>query len=95
MRRVLAFFEYQANNWKQKAFNLENTSLTTAITEPALAQANLQFQKIIREGKIAYAYRQANIRDQMRVHFSNQWAKLSPKLLYMDNADAQVRIECH
>lgn len=94
MRRVLAFFKWHADDWKQKALNLENMLPTTAFAEPLLAEADLRSQNIIREGKIAYAYRQATIRDQMRTHFSNKWKDLPSKLISMVNVDA-VRIECH
>ena len=95
MQRVVTFFEWQANDWMKKATELENLLLTSTIPEPRLAAADLKSREVIRNGKIAYAYRQAGIRDCMRNHFCSKWKDLSARLLHMENSDALIRIECH
>lgn len=95
MRRVVTFFKWQADDWMQKATKLENSSLTSTIPEPILAAADLKSQEVIRNGKIAYAYRQAGIRERMRNHFCTKWKDLPARLLHMENVDALLRIECH
>lgn len=95
MRRVVAFFDWKADDWRKKAMNLENSTLTSVIPEPRLAEADIRSQQLIKDGKIAYAYRQAGIRQRMKSRFSNEWKDLPMRLLEMENGDARVRIECH
>ena len=73
MHRVLAFFKWQVSDWRQKAHQLEHKLLTSTIQNPVLAKADIDSRQLTKEGKIAYAYRQAGIRDQMIIHFSAMW----------------------
>jgi hypothetical protein len=95
MRRVLAFFKWQASDWRGKALELENTPLTSMIENPLLSKADIESRQPTREGKIAYAYRQASIRDRMLAHFTVKWKDFPAKLLHMEGRDARIRIECH
>jgi hypothetical protein len=95
MRRVLAFFKWQASDWREKALELENVPLTSRIENSLLSQADIKSRQPTRDGKIAYAYRQASIRDQMFTYFVAKWTDFPSKLLHMEGKDAQIRIECH
>ena len=62
---VLAFFKWQVSDWRQKAHQLEHELLTSTIQNPVLVKADIDSRQPTREGKIAYAYRQASIHNQM------------------------------
>ena len=53
MRRVLAFFQWKAFDWKQKAQQLENMQLISTSENPVLANADVESQQAVRGGKIA------------------------------------------
>lgn len=95
MRRVLAFFRWKSFDWKQKAGQLENTRLFSTSDNPVLANADIESQRAVRDGKIAYAYWQASIRDRMGAHFVDKWKSFPSKLLNMEGRDARVRVELH
>ena len=92
---MLAFFQWKAFDWKQKAQQLENTQLISTSENPVLANADVESQQVVRGGKIAYAYRQASIRDRMSAHFVDKWRSFPSKLLNMEGRDACVRVELH
>jgi len=60
-----------------------------------LAQADVESQRAVRDGKIAYALRQASIRNRMVAHIVVKWKGFPSKLLHMENGDARIRIERH
>ena len=95
MRRVCAFFKWQASDWRQKAWELENRPVISSSDNLILVQADVESQQAVRDGKIAYAFRQASIRDRMMAHMVVKWKDLPSKLLHMENGDARIRIECH
>ena len=95
MRRVVTFFRWKAFDWKQKAQQLENTRLISTSENPVLANADVESQRAVRDGKIAYAYRQASICDRMSAHFVDKWKSFPSKLLNMEGRDARVRVELH
>jgi len=61
-------------------------SLVASITEQP---------EVLQEGKIAYACRQADIRDAMKLHCEAKWEGLGDKLLKMDGRDPSIMVECH
>jgi len=77
------------------ALQLEATELSSSQTVPALAQADIMTQTVKKEGKIAYAYRQAAIRDGMVNHCKLRWEKYKVLLLTLEGFDAKVMVECH
>lgn len=95
MRRVWAFFKWQASDWRQKARKLENKPVISLFDNSVLRQADVESQRAVRNGKIAYAYRQASIRDRMIAHIVAKWKDFPSKLLHMENGDARIRIERH
>ena len=95
MRRVWAFFKWQASDWRQKARKLENKPVISLFDNSVLRQADVELQRAVRNGKIAYAYRQASIRDRMIAHIVAKWKDFPSKLLHMENGDARIRIERH
>ena len=95
MRRVLATFSWQSEKWKNVAQQLEATELTLSQSFPALFQADILTQTVKQEGKIAYAYRQAAIRDGMLDHCKLQWEKYKIELLTLHGFEAKVMVECH
>ena len=84
MRRILAFFAWQENEWKCRTKSF-----------PSGSDNELQLV----EGKIAYALRQANIRTQMVESFKAQWSvsQLEMRLTttILDGQDPYVMVECH
>ena len=90
MRRVLAFFKWQASDWRKKAVELENTPLTSRIENLLLSQADIKSRQPTRDGKIAYAYRQASIRDRMFAHFVAKWKDFPAKLLHIEGRDTRI-----
>jgi hypothetical protein len=95
MRRIQATFASQAENWRRLARQLELTEPTSSHRVPALITADISTQTVIREGKIAYAYRQASIRDAMKLYCNARWDKCRGDLLNLEGFDAKIMIECH
>jgi hypothetical protein len=89
MRRVIAFFGWQVKNWNRIADEIKCREVQVG----ALAAADLNAQKQIREGKISYAYQQANTRERMKHHCEKKWQVLSSRLLNMEDGDATKMIE--
>jgi hypothetical protein len=56
MRQVSTFFKWQAADWRWKARELENKPLISTSENPVIASANVESQRAVRDGKIAYAY---------------------------------------
>jgi len=69
--------------------------VTNIAGNPLLEKADIDSRQLTRDGKIAYAYRQASIRDRMVVYFSAKWKGFPSKLLHMESGDARIRIERH
>ncbi|KAF8815333.1 hypothetical protein BYT27DRAFT_7214061 [Phlegmacium glaucopus] len=61
----------------------------------SLAAATTERPNVLQSGKIAYADRQADIRDAMRIRCEAEWKGLSAKLLTMDGRDPSIMVECH
>ena len=95
MRRILATFDWQCGNWRKIAQRLEKTGLTSSQTIPSLAQADILTQSVKREGQVAYAYRQAAIRDVMLNQCKMRWEKCRSALLILEGFDATVMVECY
>ena len=93
MRRVLAFFSWQAEDWRRTAQEVENQLPTSLETIEVVATAEIGAKNVVREGKIAYAHRQGNIRDKIKHHCENEWAGLRSRLQYMEGVDAMVMVE--
>lgn len=74
---------------------LEKTPLTSMAENPLLSKADIESRQPTKDGKTAYAYRQASIRDRMLAHFTLEWKDFPAKLLQMEGRDARIRIECH
>jgi hypothetical protein len=83
MRRVLAFFGWQAEDWDRIAQDHADKSLTGSDND------SIQF------GKVAYASLQATIRRKMKIHCENKWNGFSLKLGSMNGTVATAMIECH
>jgi hypothetical protein len=83
MRRILAFFIWQENEWRSRAKSIPSRSDNV----------------VLAEGKVAYALRQANIRSQMVESFKAQWnvGQLEMRLTatILDGRDPYVMVECH
>lgn len=82
MRRVLAFFSWQAEDWDRIAQDHADKSLNGS-------------DNIIRFGKVAYASLQATIRRRMKIHCENKWDGISSKLGTLNGMVATAMIECH
>lgn len=95
MRRVIAFFTWQAKHWKVIAQNHADELLTSSATIEVLAIADVTARDRIRQGKVAYAHLQASIRDKMKYHCEKKWYGLCSKLGNMDGTVATSMIECH
>jgi hypothetical protein len=95
MRRVLATFAWQSERWTKVAQQREAMELLSSQTVPALARADITTQTVKEEGKIAYAYRQAAIRDRMLNHCKLRWEKYQILLLTLEGFDAKVMVECY
>lgn len=95
MRRVSATFSWQSEKWTNIAQRLEATKLSSSQTVPSLAQADVMTQAVNEEGKIAYAYRQAAIRNEMLNQCKLRWEKYKIPLLTLEGFDAKVMVECH
>jgi hypothetical protein len=93
MRRVLAFFSWQAEDWRRTAQKVETQLPTSLETIEVVATAEIDAKNVVREGKIAYAHRQGNLRDKIKHHCENEWVGLCSKLQYMEGADAMVMVE--
>ncbi len=77
------------------AQQLEVMELSSSQTVSALAQADIMTEAVKKEGRIAYAYRQAAIRDKMLNHCKLQWEKYKTLLTTLEEFDPKVMIECH
>jgi hypothetical protein len=93
MRRVLAFFSWQAEDWKRTAREVENQLPTSSETIEVVAAAEIGAKSIVREGKIAYAHRQGNLRKKMKLYCENEWVGLCAELQHMEGGDATVMVE--
>lgn len=93
MRRVLAFFSWQAEDWRRTAHELENQPPTSLETVMAFAANEINAKNVVREGKIAYAHLQGNLRNKIKYYCENKWVGLCSKLQYMEGMDATVMVE--
>ncbi|KAF8814361.1 hypothetical protein BYT27DRAFT_7219865 [Phlegmacium glaucopus] len=93
MRRVVAFFSWQAEDWRRTARKVENQLPTSSETIEAVAATEIHAKNIVREGKIAYAHLQGNLHDKIKCHCENAWADLCSKLQYMEGMDATIMAE--
>jgi len=91
----LATFTWQSDKWKLVARQLEANTLTSSQSFPALIQADVMTQTVQQEGRVAYAYRQAAIRDGMLNHCKLKWEKYGIALVTLPGFDAKVMVECH
>ncbi|KAF9549373.1 hypothetical protein CPC08DRAFT_648216, partial [Agrocybe pediades] len=85
MRRVTAYFMWEEGNWQAKARRV--------LTESGDQQ--LKRLDPVSEGKYAYALRQSEIRQRMRLQCDKAWVGLKDKLTTMPGRDAKVMVECH
>ncbi|KAF8149140.1 hypothetical protein B0H34DRAFT_679437 [Crassisporium funariophilum] len=70
---VLAFFLWQAQDWRRTACKHESQMLTSLETIEAIAAADISAKNIIRVGKIAYAHLQANLCEKMKHCCKKEW----------------------
>ena len=80
MRRVVEFFKWQEAWWRSLSQSLSGVPSD---------------DRMLSEGKVAYALRQAALRAQLCDHFKVQWSEFPPKLTTMEGRDAYQMIECH
>lgn len=92
MRRVLATFRWQADTWRKLGLKFDTGAFDST---DGMEVARRRREYIVREGMVAYASRQASIREQMRTHCLIQWTGLSSKLNTMDGKDVDKLVECH
>jgi hypothetical protein len=90
MRRVIAFFTWQAAWWQDRPLILDISPLSTDARLEARQTANLV---VLQEGGVAYADRQARIRDSMRITCEKKWKEMGEQLLNMEEWDAQILVE--
>lgn len=95
MRRVLATFTWQSSEWKKRAEDQVNKLPSSLETDIRLVAADIAEKSPIRQGKIAYAHYQADIRDQMKGNCQKKWEGLSTRLRTMEGHDATKMVECH
>ncbi|KAJ3509357.1 hypothetical protein NLJ89_g5259 [Agrocybe chaxingu] len=93
MRRVIATFKFQARWWHRIAQDSEQEALTSQQTIASLVELELKAGEIVREGKVAYAYRQAAIRKQIWRYCEDMWKGVSERLRAMEGINAQVLVE--
>ncbi|KAF8176561.1 hypothetical protein BJ912DRAFT_1024344 [Pholiota molesta] len=87
MRRVLAYFSWQANWWTE--LSLDPPMIKSKSTISGKHPANIR----VIDGKRAYALRQADIQQKMHDFCQLKWSGLSERLLTMDGRDAKVMVE--
>lgn len=95
MRRVIAFFNWQAEDWKRIAEALANEPVVSLEPIKALATADIAARSSIRDGKVAYASLQATIRETIKHDCKKKWEGLFSKLRNDDGSAATRMIECH
>jgi hypothetical protein len=96
IRRVLAYFNWRMEWWKENAANagiiFDNIKdINPGPIRDMLERANSH----IIAGKRAYALRQADIQLRMHNTCQSKWEGLHAQLTYMADRDAQVMVECH
>ncbi|KAF8958691.1 hypothetical protein BDZ97DRAFT_1923452 [Flammula alnicola] len=68
MRHVITYFSWQAKKWRRQAEGHADKVLTSSRTDARLVAADAAAASIVREGKVAYVYQQAAIRDSIKNH---------------------------
>ena len=84
MCHVIAFFSWQAEDWKHIAQDHADKSLTPGSDN-----------NLIRIGKVAYASLQAAIREKMIIHCEKKWDGIFLELRRMNGTVATAMIEYH
>ncbi|KAH9478096.1 hypothetical protein JR316_0010334 [Psilocybe cubensis] len=82
MRRVIAFFNWQANIWETRATDI-------------VASSNSISDSTTLDGKIAYAQKQAGIRRDIVALCEKEWKGISESLTTLEGHNAYVMVECH
>lgn len=97
MRRVIAFFTWQAVWWQHQPLISDRLTgpLITGDTTNTLLGARRAVNLVsLQEGGVAYADRQARIRDSMRLVCEKKWEDIREQLVYMEEHDARILVEC-
>jgi hypothetical protein len=85
MRRVLAFLEWEACRWEERAVGRVRTQVPAAAVDPTTAPTMpVVLGGALDEGLRAYAQRQAAIRRNLFSRFSTQW-KSVPTFIQISN----------
>jgi len=93
MRRVLAYFEWDAKRWRLLADNPPVIGNCNDTQLPAVQQLVNKEKLCLISGKKAYALRQAEVRDRLREHCRLGWEGLANSLLSMKNGSAKIMVE--
>jgi hypothetical protein len=85
MRRVLAFLEWEACRWEERAVGRVRTQVPAAAVDPTTTPTMpVVLGGALDEGLRAYAQRQAAIRRNLFSRFSTQW-KSVPTFIQISN----------
>jgi hypothetical protein len=100
MRRVIAYLEWQTKWWL--SYTIKQNLLPTNSALPSDISTMSPIERVTfedwsrkLEGRTAYAYRQAHIRESMRQFCQEKWLLVHGCLGSMDGRDATIMVECH
>lgn len=99
LARVTRFFGWDAERWVERAVmytaRLESPLHYNDTTHPLIQERDHKARQILLLGKVAYAHRQATIRETLRQDAEFQFETMHPKLSRMnDGTDASILYEC-
>ncbi|KAF9471168.1 hypothetical protein BDN70DRAFT_939144 [Pholiota conissans] len=84
MKRVLTTFRWQNNHWLKVGRDCQERDCVSAHTVPALNSSETKDLLIAKEGMVAYANRQAEMRLWMIKHCEATWKDVVPQLRSME-----------
>ncbi|CAA7257476.1 unnamed protein product [Cyclocybe aegerita] len=93
MRRVLVTFKVEAARWLKIVKDHEAEVFTSQQTLEPLIQLEFTLMEIVREGRVAYAYRQNAVRQRMLDYCRGMWTGVRERLGVMVGFNAHVLVE--
>jgi len=83
MRRVLAFLEWDREQWKKRALDFPQRADAACPLTPSVSQVE---KAALEEGKRAYAFHQASVRQHLFGTFAKQWHDVPAFIALTDQA---------
>jgi hypothetical protein len=91
MRRVLAFLEWEACRWEERATERVRTQALAAAVEPTTPPTMpVMLEGALVEGLQAYAQRQAAIRRNLVTRFASQWTDVPAFIRHSNDRLAEL-----